>query len=203
MFLPNDIKIFNTNEIIKNEFFFVKTSNKIAQNSINKNMKINLFFDLFNNFVHIYNDNLLPNFITSTFPIVMLQTECDLEKYRVENFENYPSRLNTLFVFSNIEDAKKYREELNLSNANIMKVHVLDKTKVTKHNMEYVSVLRVMYNTIHYENLMSQENLLQKYWIGEGAPFDYFKYGSDNGIIHPRFEYLIEGEYIFAPYKED
>lgn len=193
MDIPEYVKVFNTDEIIKNEFYILNTPGKNTQNSQWKDIKIEQFKMFFN--VTMYAQ--IPNFIRNILPINHIDTERLLEDYRQNNFPNYPSRLACFFVFDNIDDVKKYKEDSHKNkDYKIYKIQISSNDyKITKHNMEYVSVLRVTYGYDIFTSIIEDEKLIHKYWSGEASNFDYSKYGSNNGIIQPLFEYLIEGEY--------
>lgn len=186
------VKIFNTGEIVKNEFYVLNTPGKNTQNSDWKDIKIQNFITFYNVTMNIQ----LPNFIKNALPIGLIDTERLLDEYRQKYFPVYPSRFACFFVFGSIEDAKKYKEDsYKNQNYQIYKVQIVSENyKVTKHNMEYVSVLRTTYNYDIFQRILAEENLIYRYWIGEASDFDYSKYNSKIGIIKPLFEYLVEGE---------
>lgn len=193
MSIPNTVKIFNTGEIIKNEFYILNTPGKNLQNSEYKERKIQDFTVFYN----IIMSDTLPNFIKTTLNFKVIDVEALLENYRQNNFPDYPSRLACFFVFNNIEDIKKYKEDSPQTKDNpVYKVQITSNNyKITKHNMEYVSVLRTTRNFKMFKPIIEKENILHKYWSGEASDFDYSKYDSPIGIIKPLFEFLIEGEY--------
>lgn len=197
MNIPEYVRVFNTNEIIKNEFYILNTPGKNTQNSQWKDIKIEQFKIFFNVIMHAQ----IPNFIRNVLPINHIDIERLLEDYRQNNFPNYPSRLACFYVFDNIDDVKKYKEDSHKNkDYEIYKIQISSNDyKITKHNMEYVSVLRVTYGYDIFTSIIENEKLIHKYWSGEASNFDYSKYGSNNGIIKPSFEYLIEGEYIKTP----
>lgn len=198
------VKIFNTGEIVKNEFYVVSTPNKWSQDSFDKEIKIAHFINFYKKIYEACSNFILPNFLDLSIPKALFQTELDLEIFRQENFLEYPSRISSLFVFSNLKDAKEYREHINLKNANILRVYATDPNyKITKHNMEYITVLRVLYGSIFYEKLISEDKLIEKYWLGKADIFDYRKFNLPQGIIYPKFEYLIEGTYATTMLLED
>lgn len=201
--IPTTIKILNTGDNIKNEFYALNTPGKNTQNSVYKDFKIRDFIIFYNLFMNL--DMLqIPNYIKISLPFYIIETEKLLEAHRQENFPEFPSRLACFFIFGNIEDAKRYRDVYHKGKDNkIFKIQISTNTyKVTKHNMEYVSVLRTTYNSDIFTPIIQNENLLHKYWKGEAQDFDYSKYNNNNGVIKPLFEYLIEGEYIVTPLED-
>lgn len=192
------ITLANTGETIKNKFYVLETPGKWDQNSFDKEAKINGFI----NFIKYISFGNCPNFILRSLPDLLLKTEYDLEAYRQQHFPELPSRLASFFVFDNLESIQLYKKEEKNNTGNIFEIFCIPTTlKVSKHNMELVTVLRVLVNNRPlYEKVISEENLLHKYWSGVMEPFNYAKYKCNNGIISPRAEYLIEGEFSSGLY---
>ena len=197
--LLEKITLANTGETINNKFYVLETPGKWNQNSFYKEAKIKDFICFFN----YINSSNCPNFIARALPIT-INIEADLEMYRQNHFPELPSRLACFFVFDNLKSVKQYKEEEKNNTGNIFEISCAPETlKISKHNMELVTVLRVIaYNNDLYHKVIQEENLLYKYWAGIMEPFDYSKYGSNNGLIPPRAEYLIEGSYISGLYQE-
>lgn len=193
MSIPEYVNIFNTKDVVKNEFFILNTLGKDTQNSEWKDIKLQNYITFYNVIMNIQ----LPNFIRNILPINIIDTEAMLDDYRQNIFPNYPSRLACFFVFDNLQDVLKYKEECYKNqDFKIYKIQISSNDyKITKHNMEYVSVLRVTYDWYNFKEILKNENLIHKYWSGEASDFDYSKYGNNNGVIKPTFEYLIEGKY--------
>ncbi|MGL5902784.1 MAG: DUF2441 domain-containing protein [Cetobacterium sp.] len=187
------IKLINTGETIKNQFYVLETPGKWNQNSFGKENKINDFLCFFS----YINSTNIPNFIARDLPNLKIKVEIDLEIYRQKNFPELPSRLACFFTFDNLESVISYRKEETNNTGKIFEIFSTpDTIKISKHNMELVTVLRVItHNYDLYHKVIQEENLLYKYWAGIMEPFDYSKYGSNNGLIPPRAEYLIEGSY--------
>lgn len=202
--IPESVTILNTGEIIKNEFFVVSTPNKWNQSSFDKDLKIQHFFNFYSKLHEACSNFILPNFLDLTIPKNLFQTELDLELYRQNNFPEYPSRIAAMYVFKTLKDAKEYREHIKLPKANILRIFASsDNCKISKHNIEYITILRVLYGSQFYEKLISENKLIEKYWLGIGIPFDYNEFSLPHGIIQPKFEYLIEGSYASTMKLED
>ncbi len=184
------VKILNTGETVQNKFYFVETPGKIeTQNPSYKTEKIlalnSLYFSI--------NNRMLPNFLQRGLTdklIIETSSEFLLEQYRVNHFPNLPSRAASFFAFASLEDAQFYAG-IEETSRHIFELEITSSDyKISKHNMEYVSVIRsYFYST----EMLEKENLYHKYWSGESKDFDYTPYYPENGIIKPREEYLIEG----------
>lgn len=190
------IKLINTGEIIKNEFYYLETHGKNTQNSFYKDVKIQNFMTFANLNTQIH----MPNFIQREMPYNIIYSEAHLEEYRSTFYPEYPSRLASFFVFDSLESVKKYKESNNqYQNNKIFRLKLKGNYKISKHNMEYISVLRTVYNTPIFEQVINNFNIISKYWMGEGSDFDYSMFNSTFGIIPPTFEYMIEGEFESTP----
>lgn len=193
------IVLINTSETINNKFYILETPGKWNQSSFGKETKLNDFACFFN---YINSENC-PNFIARALPYIAIRIEVELEMYRQKHFPELPSRLASFFAFDNLESVKQYKDEEKNNTGNIFEIFCTPETiKISKHNMELVTVLRVVgHNNDLYHKVIQEENLFHKYWAGIMEPFDYSKYGSNNGVIPPRAEYLIEGSYISGLYQ--
>lgn len=202
------IKLINTGESIKNEFyicFFIAdfSIEKINNRIINKD-KIYSIIDIlitdipngvnFNDKVNFRNIELLkdyenssgPHFIATSY--LNLLTEFYFEKIRLDEYNECPKRLTSHYAFDNLKELKYTVNFYKWNPIKIFKVKV-DTTKpflVSKHNMEYVSAIRS-----NIENVPIF--FIQSYWQGKAANINYdYSFPNPKTYI-PIYEFLIDG----------
>lgn len=200
------IKVLNTNEIIKNEFYicFFKPDfsiDKINNRIIYKDKIYNIFETLrkitpsfiqdLREAVDFQKESLLqeyqiyyaPHFIVTSYANFF--TELQLEEYRINNFNNYPCRLYSQYAFNDIEELKKTVKLYNWKPIKIFKLKI-DTTKlflISKHNMEWISSIRQGYFSEYH---------LSSYWTGKLTSIGY-SINNNQSIYEPIIEFLIDG----------
>lgn len=202
------IKLINTGETIKNEFYICFfnpdfSTEKINNRIINKNKICAIIDILINNIPNGFNfndkvnfmdiklledyENLTgPHFIVASY--LDLLTEFYFEKIRLDEHNECPKRLTSHYAFDNLKELKHTVNFYKWNPIKVFKVKI-DTTKsflVSKHNMEYVSSIR--------SNIKSVPIFfIQSYWQGKAANIGY-DYGFPNPKIYiPIYEFLIDG----------
>lgn len=210
------MKTMNTNEKIPNIFYiFLDFGGFIGKsNSLNLEQKIvssgirNIQYDNFSikdfvegniNYLPFTRTNLTFN-SPSTFMINTINNyniEYNLELYRFNYYKQFPSRLSGIYAFGDYKScelaAQKYK--WNLKTVKRFKLNDSNIIKVTKHNMEIISLLRhIRLSAVSKEN---QEYFYNQYLLGNGNvqveatnSAQSFPTILNSGVI---YEYLIEG----------
>lgn len=202
------IKLINTGEIIKNEFYicFFKADfsiEKINNRIINKDKICAIIDILINNIpnsfnfkdkVNFRNIELLKDYENSSGPHFIVASYLDLltefyfEKVRLDEHSECPKRLTSHYAFDNLKELKHTVNFYKWNPIKIFKVKI-DTTKpflVSKHNMEYVSSIRSNIESVPIF-------FIQSYWQGEAANISYDCSFSSPKTYIPIYEFLIDG----------
>jgi len=126
--------------------------------------------------------------------------EYDAELCRRKYYPKYPSRLSASFAFGDYETCKKVADKHGWGISTVKKFKLVEHplTRVTKVNMEIVSLARLAYR-ISYFDKKGADNLWKHYWDGGGniqmelPNANLSRTKTDSGEI---FEYLIEGAVV-------
>lgn len=217
MFRGIVMKTMNTNEEIPNIFYifldFGGFIGGISGHNFNLEPKLvssgirNIQYDNFStqdfiegniNYIPFTRTNLTFN-SPSTFMINTINNynlEYNLELYRFNYYKQFPSRLSGIFAFGDYESCKLVAQKYKWNLKTVKRFKLIDSNiiKVTKHNMEIISLLRhIQLSTFSKEN---QDSFYNQYWLGNGniqvevPNFSQSTTILNSGVI---YEYLIEG----------
>lgn len=90
--------------------------------------------------------------------------EHDLELHRIEHFENYPSRLNALYLFTSKEEAEKYQtiHPDHISKRELLACQSKGNYYYSLHDLSWIDFLRI-------EGMVDKQsfhNIAHSYWNG-------------------------------------
>jgi len=131
------------------------------------------------------------------------RVEYDAEYYRLLRFPTYPSRLSAIFAFGDFETCEEVSRKYgwDLSTVRQFKLIRDDLTRITKVNMEVVSLARTAYRH-SASDIETIEYIWNHYWSGAGnlqleIPNiqDFGRQVLASGEI---WEYLIEGSLVLV-----
>ncbi len=125
------------------------------------------------------------------------RVEYDAEQVRLRYFPKLPSRLSAVFAFGTMESCREVSEKWswNLNSVKRFELVPHELNRVTKANMEVVSLARGAYKSASWD--VSQiESIWRHYWSGQAElqldiPARQGREVTASGII---WEYLIEGQ---------
>lgn len=202
------IKLINTGETIKNEFYICFfdpnfSIEKINNRIINKDEIYTILDTLmknipnginFNDSVNFTDTELLEDYENLTGPLFIvasytnLLTESYFEKIRLEKYNEYPNRLTSHYAFDNLKELKHTVNFYKWNPIKVFKVKIdtANPFLVSKHNMEYVSSIR-----FNVESPLAF--FIQSYWQGKAVNIGYDYDFPNPKIYSPIYEFLIDG----------
>lgn len=164
----------NSTEEIINEFYIHSSS---PQSNIMKSKDFNECFHNFSQLVPMIQREGIRSYMIDSN---IIDKELQLELTRQARFSHFPSRLNSIFAFLDINHAMKfgtgyvYKAKINTDKDSTLSIH----------NMEEISALR------GNNPIASNDN----YWQGLMQPFYYPERPSPYNYYPVKKEVLIEGE---------
>lgn len=170
------MKLYNlTNEDIPNNLITCRRGIDFSNlnTSFNKDIRICDFLHFF----ELIEKGKIPLFLIEYININILKVEYELEKFRIKNFNTFPSRISSTFA-SEISIFNTYQHTLEIS----------EKCKIIKCDMTIINFLR------SYPGYLVDYKILNGYWQGQTLQEIL-----GNNFSPPIWEYLIEGEHSFIP----